>query len=258
MTHRPESTVAARELPWLTTEQMVEVDRLMITGRRITLMQMMEHAGRHLARLAVDRYPLESGSPSIVVLAGRGGNGGGALVAARRLHAWGFRVSVILSSAEDVFGGVPASQLAILVALGASISTLGEDGVSSSGADLTSENPPGLLIDGLIGYSLKGAPHGPARALIQFANESTAPVLSLDLPSGLHATTGQPQQPTVRADATLTLALPKIGLRSEAARDQVGDLYLADISVPPQLYRELGLDVPDRLFATSEILRIVE
>jgi NAD(P)H-hydrate epimerase len=250
--------IPAEDLPWLTTQQMLEVDRRMIEVRRITLMQMMENAGRHLARLAVDRYALDAGSPSVLVLAGKGGNGGGAMVAARRLHGWGLRVSVILSADDDVYQGVPASQLSVLAALRVPISTLGEGGIPSARTDPSSEDKPSLILDGLIGYSLSGAPRGPARALIQFANAANAPVLSLDVPSGLNATTGRPSDPTVRADATLTLALPKIGLRGVAGSTHVGDLFMADISVPPQLYKELGIGVPDSLFAASEILRVVE
>lgn len=80
----------ATELPYLTTAQMVEVDRAMIQDFGIELIQMMENAGRNLANLG--RLRFLGGRPvgkRVVVLAGTGGNGGGALVAARRLHNWG-------------------------------------------------------------------------------------------------------------------------------------------------------------------------
>ena len=82
--------IPAEEIPFLTTRQMIEVDRLMTAEYGIDLVRMMENAGRNLARLAVDRF--FDGDPSgkrVTVLAGTGGNGGGVLVAARRLHAWG-------------------------------------------------------------------------------------------------------------------------------------------------------------------------
>ncbi len=82
-----------------------------------------------------------------------------------------------------------------------------------------------------------------------------APILSLDLPSGLDATTGQAHDPTIRASATLTLALPKTGLRAPGASAYVGELYLADIGVPPALYTHLGLSVGP-LFAAHEIVRL--
>ena len=116
---------------------------------------------------------------------------------------------------------------------------------------------PALAIDGIIGYSLRGRPRGEAGKLIRWANAVAAPVLSLDVPSGLDAATGQPFDPTVQAEATLTLALPKQGLRSEAGRPLVGELYLADIGVPPRLYARppLALQVPD-LFATHDLVRL--
>jgi NAD(P)H-hydrate epimerase len=237
----------SRELPHLTTEQMREVDRLMVEKFGIELVQMMENAGRHLAALARDRFL--DGDPTgrdVVLLAGSGGNGGGGLVAARRLHAWGGHVRVLLSRPSREYRGVPAHQLAILRELDVRCDHQ-EDPLPVSGAD--------LLIDALIGYSLRGDPRGAAASLIRGANESTAPVLSLDLPSGLDATTGDVKDPAVLADATLTLALPKAGLRSAASC--AGELYLADIGVPSELYAEptLGLQVGP-IFARQEILRL--
>ena len=82
-------------IPRLTTAQMIEVDRLMIEKYKIDLVQMMENAGRNLARLAQELYlPHGQTNQPIVVLAGTGGNGGGALVSARRLLSWGYKVQV--------------------------------------------------------------------------------------------------------------------------------------------------------------------
>lgn len=112
-----------------------------------------------------------------------------------------------------------------------------------------------LIIDALAGCSLRGAPRGTTARVIRLANESSAPILSLDVPSGLDAATGAREDPTVRADATVTLALPKSGLRSPA--DHVGELYLADIGVPPSLYAQPRLGLPvGPLFARQAILRL--
>src|SRR5215470_14378804 len=101
--------------PTLTTEQMVEVDRAMIADYRIELIQMMENAGRNLAHLARTRFL--DGDPrgrAVVALAGRGGNGGGTLVAARRLSNWGADVTVVLGQAPGEMTPVPGHQLDIL------------------------------------------------------------------------------------------------------------------------------------------------
>jgi NAD(P)H-hydrate epimerase len=237
------------EVPSISTDQMIAVDRAMVDDYKIGLIQMMENAGRNLARLARARFL--QGDPiakHIVILAGSGGNGGGALVCARHLHNWGADVRVHLAAGREKYKGVPAHQLDILTRMKLPIFHPGEDVqvVDIPAAD--------LIIDGLVGYSLSGAPRGPARDLIEWANEQSSPVLSLDAPSGLDTASGVIHTPTVIADATMTLALPKTGLQS--AQRVVGELYLADISVPPALYSAiLGFEVGP-LFANHEILNL--
>ncbi|MCD4751773.1 MAG: NAD(P)H-hydrate epimerase [Anaerolineaceae bacterium] len=96
-----------------------------------------------------------------------------------------------------------------------------------------------------------------AADLIRWANAQPAPILSLDVPSGLDSTNGTVYDPAIKATATMTLALPKQGFKIPEAKTRVGELYAADISVPPSLYAEpsLGLDVGP-LFAESEIIRL--
>ncbi|HVA58582.1 MAG TPA: NAD(P)H-hydrate epimerase [Gemmatimonadaceae bacterium] len=242
------SDQAAAELPWLTVTQMIEVDRAMVEDYGIVLLQMMELAGRHLAHLARARFLGDTpGRRRVVVLAGPGGNGGGALVCARRLAGWGMDVSVFVTAAADRFSEVPRHQLDIVARLGLDVHD----------TDDPLPEPPDLVIDGIIGYSLRGAPRGRTAELIRWANRGTAPVLALDVPSGLDATTGAPTDPCVRATATMTLALPKQGLGAERATGPVGQLYLADIGVPPELYARppLGVRIPD-VFAGSDVVRL--
>lgn len=238
---------SAAPIPALTRAQMIEVDRAMVEDYGILLLQMMEHAGRHLAHLA--RTRLLDGDPRgkrVIVLAGTGGNGGGSLVAARRLHMWGAQVVLALTKEMSAFSEVPAHQLATVLRLG--LQVVGADQVAQLGlAD--------VVLDGMIGYSLSGPPHGAAAALIGWANGQEAPILALDTPSGLDAGSGAIHNPAVRAAATLTLALPRAGLLTAEAAPYVGELYLADIGVPPQLYAGLGLEVGP-LFAQDEILRL--
>ncbi len=221
-----------------------EVDLLMVETYGITLLQMMENAGRALALLARDRF-LGGRVPgkAVTVLAGSGGNGGGALTAARRLAGWGARVTLVLSGAANGMAPVPAQQLGILKRMGLVpvMEPLGQ---------------PDLILDGLIGYSLRGSPHGRAAELIRWANASPAPVLALDVPSGFDAQAGTLSAGAIRAAATLTLALPKRGLASPIVKDAVGDLYLADISVPPGLYDRLTTPRVVPPFAAADILRI--
>lgn len=238
------------EVPYLTTDQMIEVDRAMMEDYHIDLVRMMENAGRNLAHITRERFL--GGDPRtrrVVVLAGTGGNGGGALVAARRLHNYGAVVSVVVTKPIDEFTPVPGQQLDLLHRVGLTV---------GSAADVESAGEPDVILDGLIGYSLQGAPRGDAATLIRWANEQAAPVLSLDAPSGIDTTTGTVFEPAIQAAATMTLALPKEGLRAPSVETHVGELYLADISVPPDLYRRfLGIEVGP-IFAESDILWLVE
>ena len=131
--------------------------------------------------------------------------------------------------------------------------------VAVAEADSVTESPgTDLIVDGIIGYSLRGAPTGTAGDLIRWANTQNVPILALDAPSGVDTTTGTVFDPAVRATATMTLALPKDGLRAPGVEEHVGELYLADISVPPELYAEpaLGLEVSP-LFARSDIVQLI-
>lgn len=235
-------------LPEVDTQAMIEVDRLMIEDYGINLFQMMENAGRCLACLARDR--LLSGRPQdkrIVVLAGSRGNGGGVLTAARRLASWGAKICVVTSQDPENVTEVPKAQLDILMRL--------ENVTQLSAQDI--DVPVDLILDGLIGYSLAGSPSGRAAALIEWANDNPAPILALDVPSGYDASSGVIRKPAIKAALTLTIALPKLGMQSGKASENIGDLYCADISVPPQLYRELPSMVEvGPIFAHRDILHI--
>jgi NAD(P)H-hydrate epimerase len=235
-------------VPDVDTPQMIEVDRLMMEDYDISLFQMMENAGRCLAILARDRFLDGSAHRRrVAVLAGGGGNGGGAITAGRRLAAWGANVVVALAQPPEDMSAVPRSQLAIARRI--------------EGVDVVDHDIPlgafDVVLDGLVGYSLAGAPTGRAAALIDWANRSGVSILALDVPSGFDATAGVLREPAIRAAATLTIALPKRGMRTPEVVGHVGELYLADISVPPGLYRRLRPPIElGPIFHASDIVRI--
>lgn len=226
--------VEADVVGWLTREEMVEVDRVMVEDLHIELVQMMENAGRQLAHLVIALHrPVTA-----IVLAGSGGNGGGGLVAARHLANRGVATTVVLGTPAERLTPVPAHQLDILQRMGVPVLDR-----PSSTAD--------VVIDALVGYSLRGAPRGRVAELVGAVPSIGGVVVALDAPSGVDVTDGSTPGAVVHADATLTLALPKRGLRDHPC---VGALYLADISVPPAVYGPLGATPPD--FGPGPILRI--
>ena len=228
--------------PSVTAKQMAEVDRLMIEEFGIQLIQMMENAGRALAEQASRMLGGRPAGRTIVVLCGAGNNGGGGMVAARHLHNRGATVQAKLAADPARLKQVPAQQWRVLERLGLK---------AAADLDLALAD---LLVDALIGYGLRGDPRGQAADWIERANASGRPVQSLDTPSGLDTTTGRPGSPCIRATATLTLALPKTGLLAPEARAYVGDLYVADVGVPPELYQRMGIRA-ERWFERDSIVR---
>ena len=222
-------------VPAVTTDQMREVDRVAIEEIGPNLYQMMENAGRNLALTVIDTLGADWAAVPIAVLAGTGGNGGGGICAARHLANRGADVTVVISD-EERLTPVPAEQFAVYRGTSGTLGKLDEIDALR----------PGLIVDAIIGYSLGGAPRGVAVEMIDWIGRQSVPVVSLDVPSGIDSTTGEAPGAHVRATVTLTLALPKTGLDAPAA----GDVWLADIGIPREVYRRVGIDVPATLFGT--------
>lgn len=211
--------VDAAAMAWIDTDQMREIDRIMIEDLHIGLLQMMENAGRALAAVVLGR----SAPATVAVYAGRGGNGGGGLVAARHLANAGVDVTVVLSHDTAEMSAAVAHQLDIARRMGLAVVA---DPVHAD-----------VAVDALVGYSLTGQLRGATRRLALAMQPASGAIVSLDAPTGLDTSTGATATDAVDADATVTLCLPKIGL---AAADEVGELYLADISVPPEVAQRIG------------------
>jgi NAD(P)H-hydrate epimerase len=234
-------TRAGVEVQAVTADEMREVDRIAIEETGPNLYQMMENAGRNLAAVTIRRLGPEWRTALIVVLAGTGGNGGGGICAARHLANRGGDVAVVVSD-EGRIRDVPAQQLATYRGTGGRVLI----------PDDLEDLRPALIVDALIGYSLSGSPRGAAQQMIEWARGEDAPVLSLDVPSGVDSTTGRASSLHVKATETMTLALPKTGLGVAAA----GDLLLADIGIPWETYRRAGLEVPTELFGDEFVVPI--
>jgi NAD(P)H-hydrate epimerase len=232
--------------PVVTAEQMAAVDRAMAAELAIDLRQIMETAGQAVARVA--RARLLGGDPRgkrVVVVCGSGGNGGDGYVAARVLQGWGAEVFVFSAKPLDQLDGVAAQQMEIVRRCG----------IAVTDAMPALDHVPDLLIDGLLGFSLRGAPGGAYADLIAWANAQPTPVLAIDLPSGLDGTSGEPFDPCIEADLTVTLGLVKRGLLAESARPHVGALVLADVGIPLAAYRAAGIEAPP-IFARQDWFEI--
>lgn len=214
-------------LPSVTRAQMEEADRIMVADLGVSLLQMMELAGVAVAGVAAADSPT-----SALVLAGPGGNGGGALAAARHLANRGVDVSVVRSSASA--RPETAHQWAVLERLGV--------------LDRDDPQPADVVVDGLLGYSVRGAPRGRVAELIGWAEGPVGRIVSVDLPSGLDPDAGGAG---LDADAVVTLALPKPGLRGVGC-----PLWLADIGIPPVVWERIGVDVPVDPFGGRRVVPV--
>lgn len=235
-------TEAGLVVPAVTTEQMRELDRVAIEEVGPNLYQMMENAGRNLASMCVEMLGEAWATAPVVVLAGTGGNGGGGICAARHLANHGGQVTLVVSDIDDL-ADVPAEQFALYRATDGRLAEARELGTIESA----------LTVDAVLGYSLTGAPHGAAADLIGWMSQGDAPVLALDIPSGVDATSGDSPGAHVRAATTMTLALPKTGLDVDA----VGDLWVADIGIPRRVVERAGIPRPPAgLFARGYRVRL--
>jgi NAD(P)H-hydrate epimerase len=208
-------------------KQIKEIDRIAIEVTGPNLFQMMENAGRNLAELTLKALNGNKDGQEIIILAGTGGNGGGGICAARHLANRGYNVGVCLTNLNKL-REVPAYQLKILQSTNAEIISIDE---------LKTKNPD-IIIDAIIGYSLIGEPKDEALQLIKWAESRLSVKISLDIPSGIDADSGSINENYIKPDLTLTLALPKIGLKTELT----GELFLSDVGIPKKVFSRLGID----------------
>jgi NAD(P)H-hydrate epimerase len=245
--------IGAAGVPVVTAAVMAQVDRRAIETYGITLLQMMEQAGSHLAEVVRLELGGDLRERSVVVAVGPGNNGGGGLVAARHLANRGARVRVILARPALRMTEAGRHQLATLIAMGTSCCV--------ATYDLTDEELEGALarsdvvVDAILGYNLRGTPRGEVERLIGFVVRSGRPVISLDVPSGMDPDTGEAPGIAVTASATLALALPKPGLVQGPGAARSGRLYLGDLGLPAALYASLAIDVGP-LFAADRLLTL--
>lgn len=241
----------------VTGAEMAEIDRRTIEEIGIPAEALMESAGYRVAlatwELLGMPVPPSPGSvpvgrttrsqPRIVVLCGRGNNGGDGFVAARYLTEWGARVRVYTvaesrSRSGDGRGGsrrpsdrVAARQLEILRKLGMDVPAVTAADLSKVKLNLAMAD---AVVDALLGTGFRGEPEGLIASLIDAINEAGAPVVAVDIPSGVNSA-GGPVVRAVRAHVTVTFGLPKLGTILYPGADYCGRLQVVDIGFPRRI-----------------------
>lgn len=244
--------IGPSDVPSVTAGQMADVDRSAIEDYGVTILQMMEQAGSHLAEVVRLEVGGDLRDKRVVVAVGPGNNGGGGLVAAKHLANRGATVRVVLARPVLRMSEPARHQLATLIAMGADCCVATYDLSDDELEDVLVKAD--VVVDAILGYRTHGVPRGEVERLIGSLMRAARPIVSLDLPSGLDPDTGAVSGVAISAQATLTLALPKTGLLTAAGAVRVGRLYLADLGLPSALYTSLGIAVGRPFWAGRIVL----
>lgn len=218
-------------MEYITKKQSAKLDELMTKKFHVSFEMMMELAGYKLAEFIRDNFR----ERDILIVAGKGNNGGDGLCAARHLLNFGFSVKIYLASPTP--GELPLKHLRIAKALQIPI--------------IESIEKHGLILDALLGYNLKGKPKPPFDEAINSINKNKK-IISCDIPSGIDADEGIIHDTYVKATHILCLGMPKLGCKKLDAKK-----FVADIGVPKKLYPFIELEEKNH-FSKKGIVKLNE
>ncbi len=222
----------------LTSRQAAEVEERAVASGELTIASLMDRAGAALGREAAAIAP----SGRIVVVVGKGNNGGDGWVAARELHDAGREVEVLSLVAPDELAGV--AEGAARHAIEASVPWRHMTSIPELTRELADA---ALVIDAVFGFGFRGPARDPFASVLAVLDETNAPVLAADVPSGVDADTGAVDGDAVHASVTLTFTAPKTGLLQYPGAAYAGELHVADIGVPREGVEAVAtVEVPDR------------
>lgn len=212
----------------VTAEEMRRLDRAATERFGIPSLLLMEHAAIGVTREIERRYGDLAGR-RVLILAGKGRNGGDGLAVGRLLLRRGARVEALLVFGREGLRGDAGLQVTMAEQHGIPL------------RDLSKKNDPAgaleqadVVVDAIFGTGLSAPVTGTAAEAIEAANRSGKPVVAVDLPSGIHADTGAILGAAVRAALTVTLGLPKRGLYLHPGSEYAGVVTVADIGIPPE------------------------
>jgi len=234
-------------LPLVTVSESRQLDQL-AEQAGVPSIVLMENAALRLAEVVQQHFELDP-PKRIVVVCGKGNNGGDGLALARHLHNIGFSVQAFLLADPNELKGDAAVNFRAATQLGVPVQPL------PSPDDLCHLIEPlrhaDLVVDALLGTGIVGEVRGIYADAIPLLNEHARRILSVDVPSGINSDTGEVCGVAVRADATVTLGAIKLGLMLFPAADYVGDLFLGSLGVPEALLDSLNIH---RFVTTHELV----
>jgi hydroxyethylthiazole kinase-like uncharacterized protein yjeF len=229
-----------------------ELDRISQDKYGIPSYSLMRSAGEAVADLLLRRWPLAVGG-HVLVVAGKGNNGGDGFVAARKLAQAGARVRTILLARAADLKGDAARAHGDYVAIGGSVTeVVSEDDI----ADAFHGPPPVAVVDAIFGIGLNAEVRGLARSAIEAINTLNAPVVAVDIASGVNADSGAVMGVAVSAALTVTFGFAKYGQVSYPGAGLTGDLEIAEIGFAPEAIVEIA--PRGRLIEAADVATLIE
>jgi hydroxyethylthiazole kinase-like uncharacterized protein yjeF len=230
------------------SSQMRNIDKKTIEGVGIPGLELMEKAGKGVAEVAKEMLG-EVKYKKVAIFCGRGNNGGDGFVVGRYLSQWGADVRVFLTAKKDELKGDAKTNLERALDLSLPVGEILNE----------EEIPPRieahLIVDALFGTGFDGEITGYVKDIVEKINSSGIPVLSVDIPSGLHADTGEFTGACVKANRTVTMALPKIGHFFFPGKEMSGKVSVVDIGVPPHVIEEENINL--NLITEEEVRQMI-
>jgi hydroxyethylthiazole kinase-like uncharacterized protein yjeF len=233
----------------VTAVEMRDMDRLAIESHGIPGLVLMESAGKGAARVLLAQFAdhLKAG---VGIICGKGNNGGDGFVMARYLADHRIRVTVYLLAKTSMVKGDAAANLNRLAPLDIPVIEVPDENAFSKA--ISSLDQHGLLVDAILGTGLSADVKGFFKTVIDYMNQRPTPIFAVDVPSGLNSDTGQPCGACIRAQATATFALPKIGHFSYPGAEYTGKLEIIDIGIPEAVVQSVK---PKQQLLTAEQIR---
>ncbi|MFQ6008972.1 MAG: NAD(P)H-hydrate dehydratase [Candidatus Zixiibacteriota bacterium] len=222
----------------VTAEQMRMIDRETIEGKIVSGPDLMENAGRGIARCLLSGIIDTSVNEKVAVFCGKGNNGGDGFVIGRHLSQAGVHVTTYFIGPPDELSPDARLNHDRAAQLGMKLVEV------SSAGDLPENLDCDFIIDAIFGTGFTGAPRGLSAEIIAYINRyNDKMIVSVDLPSGLNADTGQHEGAVVKANYTFPLALPKLGLYVSPGRELAGEIQVVPIGIPDYVVEKFNLTV---------------
>ncbi len=224
----------------VTSKAMRAIDRSAVRDYGMRSIQLMENAGRGVATVVLAELSgMAATAPRVVVVTGKGNNGGDGFVVARHLHNAGVRVSVLALSGLKEMKGDAGVNAGIWWEMGGEFLSL------RSGRDLKKHasllRHSSIIVDGMLGTGLASPVRGLYAGTIEFINTLEKKVVAIDVPSGMDATTGAVLGVSIRADVTATMASAKTGFFLYPGLAMAGRVEVVDIGLPRGLVEDAGI-----------------